>query len=557
MPPNFLMRSSSNADGPRKTSGEVMSPRRSMTTTSRNPSNASNHSNALPRRSESLSSTAPQRNSSLRVSTPGSMAAYQNGNRSSWRSPSSNLAHAPCVSQYPQQPPPVYESEQYENDPFYGGSPASTGTLFSVGSPGQPTSYMPQSPLQRSSLSIKGPLPSALKGSNSQRKSKGHRRQNCVRISIHPPMTFGCPAFSPTLEEEPEDLDAMEEVDLRESTINGTSRSLPSVPANTPSPLPLSKRGSGSRRTKPLISAPSSLGPLAEEPQPTLHTRTPSKKRKKAPTDNPDDTPVLAKGHALPGLFTAVPPAREVVLSHTPSPEREPPAWAVGEVPSPTTHENTSGISTGSPRRPPLKGPRTQPGKPGRRNSTHAPQPKPMEPLMDPTSPTELPVITGTQGSDWRKSTDLPQRGRSGTSTGSFRRNRDSQGSLVSGLDSSMRPMSPVYGSQVSTVRDKVTIWEDANRSASPPKLATTQFGAGYTFQLDTNLSPTHAKNSIPRTLSKSGNQSPIRMPSHRAPPTPTSVRRGMTTPTGKGLGIGVTCATPVSLYDGEGFLKE
>ncbi|KAF3396078.1 hypothetical protein F1880_006665 [Penicillium rolfsii] len=557
MPPNFLVRPSSNATGLRVPSGDAMSPRRSMTTASRTPSNPSNRSNALPRRSESLSSTAPQRNSSLRVGTPGSISAYQNGNRSSWRSPTSTPAQTPYVSQYPQQPPPVYESEQFENDPFYGGSPASTGTLFSVGSPSQPSGYMPQSPLQRSSLSIKGPLPSALKGSNFQRKSKGHRRQNCVRISIHPPMTFGGSAFSPTVEEEPEDLDAMEEVDLRESTINGTSKSQPSVSANTPSPLPLTKRGSGSRRTKPVISAPSSLGPLAEEPQPTLNTRTPSKKRKKAPTDNPDDTPVPAKGHTLPSLFTALPPAREVVLSHTPSPEREPPAWAVGEAASPITRENASDISTGSPRRPPLNGPRTQPSRPNRSNSTDSPQSTPTESLMGLTSPTGLPVITGTQGSDWRKSTDSSQRRQNDTITGSLRRKRDSRSSVESGLDSTMRPMSPVYGSQVSTVRDKVTIWEDANRSASPPKVAATQFGAGYTFQFETNLSPTHTKNSIPRTLSKSGNQSPVRIPNHRAPPTPTSARRGMTTPTGKGFGLGVTCATPVSLYDGEGFLKE
>ncbi|KAJ5381899.1 uncharacterized protein N7496_004327 [Penicillium cataractarum] len=551
--PTFLVRSSSTADGQRKTSEEGMSPRRSMTTASRNPSNASNRSNALPRRSESLSSTAPQRNSSLRVGTPGSMASYQNGNQKSWRSPTSNLAHTPHVSQFHQGQPPVYETEQFENDPFYGGSPASNGTLFSVGSPGQSNGYMPQSPMQRSSLSVKSPLPSALKSSNSHRKSKGHRRQNCVRISIHPPMTFGGSAFSPTVEEEPEDLDAMEEVDLRESTINGTSKSQPSLSINTPSPLPLSKRGSGSRRTKSVISAPSSLGPLAEEPQPTLHTRTPSKKRKKAPTDNQDDTPVLAKGHALPGILTSLPPAREVNLSHTPSPEREDPLWAASNIP---THENASGISTGSPRRPPLKGPRTQPGKPGSKNSPQSQPPKSMKPLMRPTSPLELPHITGTQGSDWRKSTDSSHRPRTGASTGSFRRNRDSQGSLASGFDSSMRPISPACGSKGSNVRDKVTIWEDANRSASPTKPHATQFGAGYTFQLDANLSPTHVKGSIPRSLSKNGNHSPIRM-AGRAPPTPTSTRRGMMTPNGKGLGIGVTCATPVSLYDGEGFLKE
>lgn len=557
-PPNFIMRSSSSADGHGKSSREATSPRRSMTTTSQNPSNASNRSNDLPRRSESLSSNPLQRKSSLRGSPLVSTAAYQNGNRLSWRSPTSSLAHTPQVSQFYQQPPPAYESEQFENDPFYGGSPASNGTLFSTGSPSQPRAYMPQSPLQRSSLSIKSPLPSALKGSNSQRKSKGHRRQNCVRISIHPPITFGGPAFSPTLKEEDEDLDAMEEVDLRESAINGTSKSQSSLSANTPSPQPLSKRGSGSRRTKPVISAHSSLGPLAEEPQPLLQTRTPSKKRKKAPTDNLDDTPVLAGGHALPGIFTSLPSTGEGSLSHTPSPEREPPVWAIGEAPSPTANKNLSSISTGSPRRPPLKGPRTQPGKPTHKNSTHAPQPKPMEmePLMGPSSPTGLPLITGTQGSDWRKSNDSLQRTQPNASIGSYRHNRDSQGSLASGLDSSMRPISP-YGTKASTVRDKVTIWEDANRSASPPKPTARQFGAGYTFQLDTNLSPSHAKSSIPRTLSKSGNSSPVRMPAHRAPPTPTSAQRGMMTPNGKGLGIGVTCATPVSLYDGDGFLKE
>lgn len=558
VPPNFLIRSSSTADGHRKSSGEVMSPRRSMTTTSRNPSNASNSFNDLPRRSESLSSNPLQRNSSLRSGPLVSTPAYQNSNRSSWRSPNSSLAHTPQVSQFHQEPPPAYESEQFDNDPFYGGSPASNGTLFSAGSPSQPGAYMPQSPLQRSSLSIKSPLPSALTGSNSQRKSKGHRRQNCVRISIHPPITFGGPAFSPTLEEEPEDLDVMEEVDLRESAINGTSKSQPSWSTNTPSPQPLSKRGSGSRRTKPVISAHSSLGPLAEEPQPSLQTRTPSKKRKKAPTDNPDDTPVLARGHALPGIFTSLPPTGEVILSHTPSPEREPPVWAIGEAPSPTAQKNPSSISTGSPQRPPLKGPRTQPGKPTRKNSTRAPQPKPMEvePLMGLTSPTGLPLITGTQGSDWRKSIDSLQRTQTNASTGSYRHNCDSQGSLASGLDSSMRPISP-YGTKASTVRDKVTIWEDANRSASPPKPTALQFGAGYTFQLDINLSPSHAKSSVPRSLSKSGNNSPLRMSGHRTPPTPTSARRGMMTPNGKGLGIGVTCATPVSLYDGDGFLKE
>ncbi|KAJ5177183.1 uncharacterized protein N7482_003060 [Penicillium canariense] len=555
LPPNFPIRSSSNADNHRRMAEEAVSPRRSMTTTSRNPSNASSRSNGVPRRSESMSSNPPQRHSSLRNSTPGPPAGYQKANSSAWRSPHSNAAYVLHFSQYQQQPP-GYENEQFDNDPFYGGSPASNGTLFSTGSPGQPLAYMPQSPMQRSSLSIKGPLPSALKGSNSQRKSKGHRRQNCVRISIHPPMTFGGSVFSPTVEEEPEDLDAMEEVDLRESTINGTPKAQPSPPVNTSSPLPRSKRGSGSRRTKPVISAPSSLGPLAEEPQPRTHTRTPSKKRKKAPTDNADDTPIFARDHSLPGIFTALPPSGDVSLSHTPSPEREPPVWAVPGAPSPLAYENSPASGTGSPRRTAVKGPRTQPGKPARSNSTRAPPPRPIGPLMGPTSSPGLPFITGTQGSDWRRSTDTLHRTQTDASNHSYRRYRESQGSLASALDSSMCPTSPVYGTNASTVRDKVTIWEDANRSGSPPKPPAPQFAGNYAFPPDTNASPVHMKNTIPRSISKSG-RSPARMASYRAPPTPTSARRGMTTPTGKGLGIGIGCATPVSLYDGDGFFRE
>ncbi|KAJ5947921.1 hypothetical protein N7466_000936 [Penicillium verhagenii] len=548
MPPlhNFPVRSSSTAEGRKRSSimDSISSPRRSLTTTSRNPSTASENRfsfTPIPRRHDSISSNGPSRHPSIRAGTPVSMNGHQAGPVINWRHSSSSMSFVPQynVPQYGQfQQPAVWEGEHYDNDPFYGGSPQSNGTLFSIGSPGQTVGSMPQSPMQRSSLSLRGqPLPSALKSSNSQRK--GHRRQNCVRISIHPPMTFGGPAFSPTVEEEPEDLDAMEELDLRESAINGNFKNLPSLPppAATTSPSPLSKRTS--RRNKP---AHSTLGPLAEEPASVTNKSPPNKDQNQLLTS----ANLFSKDRDLPELFTSL-PTDGGTLTHTPSPEHNLSVWAIPEeAPSPS-YENH--FSTGSPRRTPLKGPRTQPGRSARSNST----PKPMEPLplMGVGSPTGLPLITGTQGSDWRRSTDSLFR----TNTDATR-NRDSNGSSLGLIGPSILADTAAFKSRQrsGTVKDRVTIWEDANRSGSPPKPSAAHLDGDYVFS-DTNSSPTRLHNSIPRSLSKNGH-SPYRVPSQRAPPTPNSAaRRGLITPTGKRLGLGI--GTPGSLYDGDGFLRE
>lgn len=544
---NFPVRSSSTAEGRRKSSVDYMSPRRSMTTASRVPSNGSERFGGPPLRSESLSSNPPSRHASLRRGAPIGMSGFQNVSSITRRSSNSQTAYVPHFSQFQQRP--VYENKQ-QNDPFYGGSPVSTGTLFSVESPGQTTgSSMPPSPMQRSSLSLRGaPLTSALKSSGSHRR-KGHRRQNCVRISIHPPMTFGGPSFTPTVEEEPEDTDQMEEVDLRESAVNGSE--LPVLPINTLSPLPLSKRGS--RRNK---AQPSTLGPLAEEPQ-THANRSPSKKRRYAASDAANSNLQFEKDRGLPGLYTSLSPTLEATsLSHTPSPERIPPVWKVSEVPSPT-YDSSPG--TGSPRRSAVKGPRSQPAsapRPVRRSSTRAPENPSLDPFVTAGSPADISHITGTQGSDWRKSTDSMHRTATDATDRGYRRFRDSRDSLASGLGSSSVAPSPAHGAKGgakirSTVRDRVTIWEDANRGGSPPKAAPAQLAGSYHVG-ESNTSPTHAKNNLPRSLSN-----PVSPTRQQIPPTPTSACRGMTTPTGKGLGIGIGCATPVSLYDGDGFLRE
>lgn len=534
---NFPARSSSTAGPRRASSVEPLSPRRSMTTASRNPSNASDHFG--PRRSESISSNPPQRHASLRSGTPVSMGPFENSIPSNW--PSGHpMAYVPHFSQFQQ---PLMSEEPREYDPFYGGSPRSSGTLMSMGSLGQaPNSLTSASPMPRSSLSQRGPLQSALKSAGSQRK--GHRRQNCVRISIHPPMTFAGPKFTPTVEEEPEDFDMMEELDLRESAINCPSKPQPTLSQDAHSSLPLSKRSS-SRRAR---AEPSSLGPLAEEPQSAQNkTLSKNKKKKKEVLGDPS-SPLFNKERSLPGICTSLPPSIGGNLTHTPSPEHIPPVWTIPEAPSPN-YENSP--ITNSPRRTGVKGPRSQPNhtqKAARSNSA-APPPR-MEPLMGAGSPSGLPLITGTQGSDWRKSTDSLHRTNTDVSDRAYRRLHDSQGPLSGGLGTSVASPTPVHGTRTrnSTVKDRVTIWEDANRSASPPK------PSGIHLGLPEYTSPILNKNSIPRALEKN-DQSPSPSRVTPLPPTPNSGRRGLATPT-KSRGLGCT-TTPASLYDGDGFFRE
>ncbi|KAJ6070404.1 hypothetical protein N7467_011723 [Penicillium canescens] len=555
---NFPVRSSSTTETRHKSAS--MSPRRSMTTIRHSDASGNRFSGAL-RRTDSLSSSnPPSRHASLRSGTPVGNSGYHNS-ANSWRFSGSQMAFLPHFSQF--QNNPDYEHEQMENDPFYVGSPGG-GTLFHpVGSPSNASNnHMPPSPMQRSSLSLKAPLPSALKGGNSQRK--GHRRQNCVRISIHPPMTFGSSTFSETVEEEPEDFDKMEELDLRESTINSPAKPLPSLPPSSMSSPGGSRRSKyGSRRGKPALG---SLGPLAEEPQLTsIKTNVdnnPDNKRKHDPLLSTGNKHLGQNDRSLPDIFTSISPSDGICLSHTPSPERVPPIWEGPEVPSPS-YENSS-PGTGSPRRSAVKGPRHQPQsrvtaarsqstRVSSRSSDHM-APSPLE------SPSRLPLvmsITGTEGSDWRRSTESLQRTRTEATDRTYRRNRDSTGSMEAGLGP-IGASSPLYGTRrQSIVQDRVHIFEDTNRTESPYKSPFKSSDVQPIGTLTTpESSPTRDKNSIPRSM-PSNLPYPSGVSGQRVPPTPTSARRGMTTPTGKGLGLGFGTATPASLYDGDGFLRE
>ncbi|CAL5871412.1 uncharacterized protein PFLUO_LOCUS5662 [Penicillium psychrofluorescens] len=531
--PSHLLpvRSSSIAESARTRSMELTTPRRSLT--ERCSSSNSERYNAPPRRSESLSSNPLNRHSSLR-SASGSISGFHSSRPPSWRSSVGSLV--PQFSQF--QCETVYEGEQQrENDPFGVGS--HRNVLPTIESPRQNDAgvHRPQSPMHRSSLSQRGPPPSAMKSVISQRK--GHRRQNCVRISIHPPVAFGAPPFSPTVEEEPEDLDQMEEVDLREITINQPPQT--QTPTNAASPLHASRYGKyGSQRAK-LQQAAKSLGPLAEEP----YKQSPSKKRKHAPSDSIDLPPSVEKGRVLPEILTSLPPSTGPVsaLSHTPSPERVPPVWAMSE-------NAASPISPvpGSPRRTAVKGPRSQP--------PSTPRSARSKSVVE-VNRTDMPLtttVTNTSGSptraplasnEFRASNESLCRTR--TDARSYRRYRDSQDTLSSNRDSIIIvPSSPVHSNRV---KDRVTIWEDATRQGSPPKQSTVNFihKPGGSAADDSS--------STPRSIAKDDHRPPSRMGSRRAPNSPT--KRGLTTPTGKSVGLGIGATTPGSLYDGEGFLKE
>jgi hypothetical protein len=322
---------------------------------------------------------------------------------------------------------------------------------------------------------------------------------------------------------------------------------LPSLPPSSTSPLSSSRRIKyGSRHGKPGLGL-GSLGPLVEEPQPPIDDDSPCKKRTRAPCVMPAKTPPLENKRALPELFTSLPLSHGNALSHTPSPERVPPAWRLSETPF-TSYEN----SPGSPRRSAVKGPRSQPGvSAARSQSTRVPS-TPDHALDSPlTSPSPIPhimSITGTEGSDWRRSRDSLHHRKTDGSNRSVRRARDS----LCSLDKPVRDASALYGTprRSAMVQDRVTIFEDSKRTSPTKSSVRPPTGSFRTPE----SSPVRVKNSRPRSMPNNQRLPPY-MPSQHAPSTPTSPCRR--TPNGKMLGVGIGTATPVSLYDGDGFLRE
>lgn len=463
-------------------------PRRSRTAHS--PSYNSIHSSTPPRRSESVY-TAPS----------GKESRYGSHLRP-FRQDSGLL---PYFSQF-QHNPPI-------NVPFHGG-PAHRSSINSYEVHSRTASFVAQdTPQQTSEQPRRGPLHSALKGGNGSRK--GHRRQNCVRISIHPPITFEGSRFPPTFEEEEQ-----EEPDAKPQAFNLSTSNVPS-PNSDISPVSMNTPSSERQAT------------VARDPH--YSPRTPTKKRKHERTDSD----IFSSGNSkdLPNIFTSL-PSGDATLSSTPSSGKGIPAWPLSNNSSPATHEN---MSMGSPRRSAVKGPRSQP----RRKSGVNRSPAPLGESLASTpagSPSRLPRST----TDPRKSSDGQDNSIAGEVSSTPHSGSRTDSRRVSMVQGSSPGASARKSTSVNNNGDSLTIWEDVNAQRTPTKKSPSV--RDTVIELE-RLSPRKSGRSKssprPRKLQKSPRQMP---------------RQEFTTPTRHRYGLGIEAAasaTPGSLYDHDGFLKE
>ncbi|KAL4868528.1 hypothetical protein BDV12DRAFT_169615 [Aspergillus spectabilis] len=510
-PPNSPARRGQRVDS------ERTSPRRSLTACS--PTRSSERVSPPPRRSESLSARQSR--------DPTPKPYLDLDHIPPLNTTSRNTALLPYFSQM--QRHSMQGSPRRDNDPFYNGVGASHNLTYQPRASGRRASSFvpPETTPQTPNSHPKPPLTSALKGSGHR---KGHRRQNCVRISIHPPITFAGPAFSPMVEE-PEEV---EERDIRRSEISDLSMS--NVSRNS-SVSAMSTANRNSIQDHPTERPVSRVIEVPDNGR-TDSYGSPSKKRKQT---QPESGSIIGK--SLPGILTSLPTTTDKdSLSHTPSPERNPRVWKVPDYQvSPTTLENSP--APRSPRRSAVMGPRSQPGKPARNN---------YQPLIpsDDTKPATPPSSRTPRNNSTKESTRKPSHplrrvkseAREQTpprSQSQADRKRASHYTNSTSLSSGAQQKTP--GTTVSAV---VPIWEDQNKrkSQTTPRRSTVSLVYDPpTLQGEKNdTSP--LRNQVDRMA---------RMSSYR------NSRHGCITPARKTVGLGIGATTPGSLYDGDGFLKE
>lgn len=477
------------------------SPRRSMT--ARSASHSMERISPPPRRSESLSANPPRKFGSL-GNTP---VLYPSANNipAHWNGINYNTALLPHFSQMRRAS--LNSRHQREtSEPYYSSSDAL------VSSDGPP----------------RAPPPSVLKGGNGPRK--GHRRQNCVRISIHPPITFGGAVFSPTVEEDPEELGGSENRRSEVSELSTTNMaSLPSVSTVS------NDEYNYQDRTRPPSYRRTSY---KNSPKERKHPRT-------------DD---INNDKTLPEIDTAL-PSRQASLSRTPSPDKSPPAWMTPTYePSPTMRENLP--APGSHRISAVKGPRSQPGKPVGNGVQRSSMPLGENTTGSPTSPSR-------QRSNWesqQKPSQNLQRGDSNATNQSSLPDRDAAEGLevVSGPEP-IRPLSsPSCGvNKTPSTRSGniVTIWEDTKLERTPTKLSSASC-PGEVIELQGDLASTTANNKNENTIERHKSTGGIK-PDDKSVPRTCKQQETVTTPVKKTVGLGIGATTPGSLYDGDGFLKE
>ncbi|PKY06292.1 hypothetical protein P168DRAFT_325174 [Aspergillus campestris IBT 28561] len=538
-PPTFFFPAISPTKEGRKLEPDRTSPRRSLTAHS--PSQSMDRISPPPRRSESLSAKSyPRRDTS---SVP-----YMDFNRiPPLNAVGQNAALVPHFSQL--QRHSMYGGPPRDVDPFYGGG------YTAYGIPRKPDNLLLTEGVVPASYGhLRPPLPSALKGGSGPRK--GHRRQNCVRISIHPPITFGGPAFSPMVEE-PEDAEGfdMSRSEVPELATPNTALSSTVSPAG--------RKCNGTPKGQQTTESTSSPGRTRK------HKRGPS-------TDSTIDITMAAAApgneKTLPEIQTTILPTTEVThMPQTPSPDKSASAWMVtnSDV-SPAAPETPFGPR--SSRRSIVKGPRSQPAKsPTQRNRSRS-----SGPLGESTSAQPTGVAAASPAQSTRNHSTRREQLR--ISTGSLQRTRSNAPSPTSLHERSIseptdysekftqttqhqskqqsscqqpqldipKPTSSPNNKPNNSNNIVVPIWEDSKSPARKPP--------ANPFQTDepVELPDTSPRRPPERTKSRASAST-----SQQRKPRRTSSRQGFTTPTKKAIGLGIGAATPGSLYDGDGFLKE
>jgi hypothetical protein len=484
------------------------SPRRSLTT--RSPSQTDRIS-PPPRRSESLCSNQSRREVTSMPQLDPKMIPHLSASGYSG-------SLLPYFSQL--QRHSMYASRHADGDPFYGGQASSHIPIHPPRAPARRVSslYVPEIFTQvNSEKAAKPPLTSGLKSSQGHRK--GHRRQNCVRISIHPPITFGGPAFSP-MAEEPEEL---EDLSPRRPEAPGPTS------YNVPSMNPVVTFSANKHSSYDFQRPRSRMTDVCSTPN-----GSPTKKRKHNRADSSDDfLSPAGSDKTLPEIMTTLPSSNDCTLSQTPSPEKNAPVWVLPvHTSSPTSRENASPQS--SPRRSAVKGPRTQPNKIN--------NPRPVVPLEDTGTPS---IQQGSSNRPLslrlrRDSKDISHAESNAASpdntpqrNNTMQQQQQEQEDLSCGVHKTLSTRSG----------NMVTIWEDNDTERKAQSIAPT--------------SKPNSSASSPRKFGPKGSQQTTTEDRMSRKSSQKTAKQGLTTPTGKTIGLGIGAATPGSLYDGDGFLKE
>ncbi|KAL4902408.1 hypothetical protein BDW74DRAFT_186911 [Aspergillus multicolor] len=507
-PPNSPARKGQRVDSERSP------PRRSLTACS--PTRSSERISPPPRRSESLSARQSLNNTSSPYLDLDHIPPLNTRGR--------NSGLVPHFSQM--QRHSMHGSTRRDNDPFYNGTAASQSLTWNPHSTGRrASSFQPhETSSQATNSHPKPPLASAMKSSGHR---KGHRRQNCVRISIHPPITFTGPAFSPMVEE-PEEA---EELDIRRSELSDLTIS--NVSRNSS----VSVMSTANRNSFQDAQTDRPISRIIEMPSDMRIESSGSPVKKKKKLTQPNSTTGTEK--VLPEILTSLPISTDKgSLSQTPSPERNPSIWKVPYQASPTALENPP--TPRSPRRSAVMGPRIQP-KPARNSYQSL---IPSDNTTKTASPSSTrPTRNNTVKNTSEKHTFSLRRVKSEAKEQTPPRGQTQSGKrashyTTSTLSNTAQPK--VAGAQVSAI---VPTWEDLSKNDAQKTPRRPTVSLVY--------DPPNLTDKTGSSPQRSQAEKMARMSSYR------NFKHGCTTPARKTVGLGIGAATPGSLYDGDGFLKE